>query len=102
MTTLWIVIVVVTLANATTKAAGPMLVGGRELSPSVVSVIAFLAPALLAALVITETFSEDRHFVLDEKAIGVAFAGAALALRAPVLLAVALAALTVALIRAFG
>ena len=51
---------------------------------------------------ITETYSEDRHYVLDERAVGVAVAGVALALRAPVLLAVALAALTAALIRAFG
>ena len=102
MTTLWIVIVVVTLANVTIKAAGPVLVGGRDLHPRVVAVIALLAPALLAALVVTETFGEEQHLVLDERAIGVAVAGLALALRAPVLVAVALAAVTTALTRAFG
>jgi uncharacterized membrane protein len=101
MTTLWITIVAVAIANAAIKAVGPVLVGGRDLPPRIVSVIALLAPALLTALVITETFSEDRHYVLDEKAVGVAVAGVALALRAPVLLAVALAALTTALTRAF-
>jgi uncharacterized membrane protein len=98
---LWVTIVAVALASAAIKAAGPMLVGGRELPPRAVSVIALLAPALLAALVITETFGEDRHLVLDERAVGVAVAAAALALRAPMLLAVALAAVTTALIRAF-
>jgi uncharacterized membrane protein len=102
MTTLWVTIAAVAIVNAAIKAAGPMLVGGRDLPPRIVSVIALLAPALLTALVITETFSEDRHYVLDEKALGVTVAGIALALRAPVLLAVALAALTTALIRAFG
>jgi len=102
MITLWVTIVAVAIANAAIKAAGPVLVGGRDLPPRIVSVIALLAPALLTALVITETFSEDRHYVLDEKAVGVAVAGVALALRAPVLLAVALAALTAALIRAFA
>jgi len=102
MTTLWVTIVAVAIASAAIKAAGPVLVGGRDLPPRIVSVIALLAPALLTALVITETFSEDRHYVLDEKAVGVAVAGVALALRAPVLLAVALAALTAALIRAFA
>jgi uncharacterized membrane protein len=101
MTTLWITIVAVALASAAIKAAGPVLVGGRELPPRAVGVIALLAPALLSALVITETFGEDRHLVLDERAIGVAIAAIALALRAPVLLAVALAALTTALVRAF-
>jgi uncharacterized membrane protein len=101
MTTLWISIAAVALASATIKAAGPVLVGGRELPQRAVSVIALLAPALLAALVVTETFGGDRHLVLDEKAVGVGVAAVALALRAPVLLAVALAAVSTALVRAF-
>ena len=101
MTTLWISIAAVALASATIKAAGPVLVGGRELPQRVLSVIALLAPALLAALVVTETFGGDRHLVLDEKAVGVGVAAVALALRAPVLLAVALAAVSTALVRAF-
>ena len=102
MTTLWVTIVTVTLANAAIKAVGPVLVGGRDLPPRVVGVIALLAPALLAALVVTETFGEEQHLVLDERAVGVAVAGLALALRAPVLVAVALAAVATALTRAFG
>jgi branched chain amino acid efflux pump len=101
VTTLWVTIVAVALASAAIKAAGPVLVGGRELPPRAVAVIALLAPALLSALVITETFGDDGHLVLDERAIGVAVAGVALALRAPMLVAVALAALTTALARAF-
>jgi uncharacterized membrane protein len=101
VSTLWVTIVVVALASAAIKASGPVLVGGRDLPPRAVAVIAMLAPALLAALVVTETFGEDRHLVLDERAVGVAVAGLALALRAPVLLAVALAAVATALVRAF-
>ena len=101
MTTLWISIAAVALASATIKAAGPVLVGGRELPQRALSVIALLAPALLAALVVTETFGGDQHLVLDEKAVGVGVAAVALALRAPVLLAVALAAVSTALVRAF-
>jgi uncharacterized membrane protein len=101
MTTLWVTIVAVAVASAAIKAAGPVLVGGKELPPRAISVIALLAPALLAALVVTETFGEDRQLVLDERAIGVAVGGVALALRVPVLGAVALAAVTTALVRAF-
>ena len=101
MTALWVTIVAVALASGAIKAAGPVLVGGRELPPRAISVIALLAPALLAALVVTETFGEDGHLVLDERAIGVAVAGVALALRVPVLLTIVLAALTTALVRAF-
>jgi uncharacterized membrane protein len=101
VTTLWATIVAVALASAAIKAAGPVLVGGRELPPRAVGVVALLAPALLSALVITETFGEDQHLVLDERAIGVAVAAVALALRAHVLLAVALAAASTAVVRAF-
>ena len=102
MSALWVAIVAVTLANAAIKAAGPILVGGRELPPRVNAVIALLAPALLAALVVTETFGDDGHLVLDERALGVGVAGVALVLRAPVLLAVVLAALVTALVRLIG
>ena len=103
MSALWVAIVAVTLASAAIKAAGPVLVGGhRGLPPRANAVIALLAPALLAALVVTETFGDDGHLVLDERALGVGAAAVALALRAPVLLAVALAALVTALARLFG
>ena len=39
MTTLWITIFAVGLASAAIKAAGPVLVGGRELSGRAVAVI---------------------------------------------------------------
>ena len=102
MSALWIAIVAVTLANAAIKAVGPILAGGRELSPRVNAVIALLTPTLLTALVVTETFGEDGHLVLDERALGVGVAAVALALRAPVLLAVILAALVTALARLLG
>jgi uncharacterized membrane protein len=102
VTTLWVAIVAVALANAAIKAAGPLLIGERDLPPRVVAVVALLAPALLAALVATETFGGNRSLVIDERAIGVAVAGLVLALRGPVLIAVALAAVATALARAFG
>jgi hypothetical protein len=74
----------------------------QRASPRVNAVIALLTPVLLAALVVTETFGDDGHLVLDERALGVGVAAVALALRAPVLLAVALAALVTALARLFG
>ena len=64
--------------------------------------MALLVPALLTALVVTQTFGEDGRLVLDEKAIGVAVAAVALALRAQVLLAVALAVVATSIAGAFG
>jgi hypothetical protein len=64
--------------------------------------VALLVPALLTALVVTQTFGEDGRLVLDERAIGVAVAAVALALRAQVLLAVALAVVATSIVGAFG
>jgi branched-subunit amino acid transport protein len=99
---LWVAIVAVTLANVAIKAAGPILAGGRELPPRLNDVIALLTPVLLAALVVTETFGGDGHLVLDERVLGVGVAAVAVMLRAPVLLAVVLAALVTALARLLG
>ena len=56
MSVLWVTILVVALASAAIKATGPVLFGGRELPPRARAVIALLASALLAALVVTQTF----------------------------------------------
>ena len=101
MSTLWVVIVAVTLASAAIKAAGPILSGGRELPPRVNAVIVLLTPVLLTALVVTGTFGEGGRLALDERALGVGVAAVALALRAPVLVAVVLAAVVTALARLF-
>ena len=63
--------------------------------------LALLTPALLAALVVTGTFGEGGHLKFAERTLGVGVAAVALALRAPVLLAVVLAAVVTALARLF-
>jgi hypothetical protein len=55
--------------------------------------------ALLAALVVVQTFAVGRHLELDARAAGLAVAAVAIVLRAPFLLVVVLAAATAALIR---
>ena len=101
MSALWVSIAAVTLANAAIKAVGPILAGGRELFPRANAVLTLLTPALLTALVVTGTFGEGGHLELDERALGVGVAAVALALRAPVLVAVVLAAVVTALARLF-
>jgi branched-subunit amino acid transport protein len=92
MSETWVVIGGLVATTIAIRAAGPIAVGGRELPPRILNVIALLAPALLAALVATETFSGDgSELVLDERAIGVAGAGAVLAMRGSILWAMAVA-----------
>jgi branched-subunit amino acid transport protein len=81
------------------KAAGPVLLGGRTLPPSLGGMLDLIAPSVLAALVVTQLVGGDRELVLDERLAGIAAAGIALALRAPILVVVAVAAVTTALLR---
>lgn len=101
MIALWVSILAVAVANAFMKAAGPVLLGDRELPPRASAVIALLASALLAALVVTETLGGDGRLALDARAVGLAVAALALLLRAPVLVVIALAAVATAVVRAF-
>ncbi len=81
------------------KASGPVLLGKRELPPRVVSVVEVLAPAMLAALVVTQTFGGDREIVIDERLAGVVAGGIAVWLKAPLLVVMLVAAVTAALVR---
>jgi uncharacterized membrane protein len=99
----WATIALLAVATAGIRASGPVLVGGRALHPRLFGVVALLAPALLAALVVVETFGRpDGALEVDERAAGVAAAGAGLALRAPILLVIAIAAAVTALARALA
>ena len=102
MTAVWASILVVAVANFAIKAAGPVLLGGRELPRPVVAVIALLGPALLTALVVVGTFSEGSSLRVDAQAAGVAVAGGAFLLRVPMLAAITHGALSAALLRLAG
>lgn len=102
MSTVWITIAALALATAALKLAGPLLLGGRSLPAGAFAVIELLASALLAALVVVETFGHDRSLTLDARALGVAFAAVALLRRAPLTVAVLGAAVVAALARAIA
>jgi hypothetical protein len=99
VTAVWTSIAVVAVSNVAIKAAGPVFLGGRELPDVLARVIALLASAILAALVVVGTFSDEGELGVDAQTAGVAVAGVAFLLRVPMLLAVGLGAATAALLR---
>jgi branched-subunit amino acid transport protein len=102
-TTVWITIGGLALATAAIKAFGPVIFGGRELHVVVAHVIPLLAPALLAALVVTETAGgHGRTLTIDARSAGLVAAASAIALRAPLVLVVTSAAVATALVRAIA
>lgn len=99
----WTLVGLLVVTTALIRASGPVLLGGRELPRRATAVIALVAPALLAALVVTETFrGEGTELTLDERALGVAGAGLVLALRGPMLVAMAVAMAVTAAARALA
>jgi uncharacterized membrane protein len=100
LTGVWLMIVTLALATAVLKLVGPLLLGGRPLPSRAMTVIGLMASALLAALVVVETFGDGQSLTLDARAAGVAVAAAALALRAPPIVAVIAAAAVTAITRA--
>ena len=87
------------LVTAAIKALGPVALGGRRLPPRFDAVISLLAPALLAALVVTQAIGGDRRYVFDARLAGLAAAVVAIRLRAPLLAVVVVAAAATALAR---
>jgi hypothetical protein len=101
VTGIWLTVALVGVVAVVAKGAGPVVLGGREIPARLRQVIALLAPTLLAALIATQIFASGHSLVLDSRAIGLGVGVVALGLRAPILLAVVLAAVATALARAF-
>jgi len=96
-----VIIAMLALAGATLafKVVGPLTASGRELSPAAALLIERLPTALIAGLVITQTF--DGGF-FEAKVFGVLAAVAAVALRAPFAVVVLVGAASAAGLRALG
>jgi len=95
----WVTIGSLVLATAGLKLAGPLALGGRQLPAGMLNVVELLASALLAALVVVETFGKGRSLTLDARVLGAAFAALALTRRAPMIVVVLGAAAVTALAR---
>jgi branched-subunit amino acid transport protein len=96
---IWIVVAVVAPATIALKAVGPVLLGGRPLPEHLTGVVDLLAPAVLAALVVTQVAGGNREIVLDARLVGLGAAVVAILLRAPLLVVVVAAAAATALAR---
>ena len=97
----WVVVGVVSAATIALKGAGPVVLGGRQLPARAMSVVELLAPAVLAALVVTQVVGGDHRWAFDARLAGLAAAAITIWLRTPLLVTVIVAAATTALWRAF-
>lgn len=82
------------------KALGLVVVGERRVPPVVARCLALIPPALIAALVVKDTFSVGRHLEIDARAAGVAAAVVAAWRRLPIVSVIVIAAAVTAAVRA--
>lgn len=98
--TIWLTIAGCTVVTAVIKAFGPVVMGGRQLPPRVGGVIVLMAPALLAALVVSSALADGDHLHAGADTVGVAAGGVVLVLtRAGVLTSVLVATVVTAALR---
>jgi hypothetical protein len=103
MTAVWITIAALTIGTIATKAAGALVLGSHPPGERTLAMTALVAPALLAALVVYETFGAlGGGITIDARAAGLGTAVIAIALRAPMLAVILLAAAATAAVRAFS
>lgn len=99
-TELWVLIAGCTVITFAIKAVGPIFLGGRALPGWMEGVVKLLAPALLAALVVTQALANGKHLGIGADTAGVAAAGIALVRGAGIVTGVAIALVVTAGLRA--
>ncbi|WP_055481206.1 AzlD domain-containing protein [Sphaerimonospora mesophila] len=98
--TIWIAVAVTALGCYAVKLLGLSVPAGLLDRPLVRRIAALVPVAMLAALTAIQTFGSGQALVVDARAAGLAAAAAALLLRAPFLVVVAVAVAVTAAVRA--
>jgi branched-subunit amino acid transport protein len=98
----WLAVVAVGAATMLFKAAGPVFLGKRPLPPRVRGVVDLLAPVMLTALVVTQTFAGAETVTVDARVPGVLVGAIAIWRRVPLVPAMVIAATVTALVRLLG
>ena len=87
------------LVTAAIKVAGPIARGGRVVPAAFTAIVLLLAPALLAALVVTQALADGQRLAIGPDTAGVALAGIAAWKGASVVVCVLIAGAVTALLR---
>jgi len=100
--TIWWTILGMAVTTALVRAAGPVVFGGRKAHPVFLRVVAMMAPALLAALVVTSAFADGHRLSVGADAVGVLAAAVVLWRGRSLVLAVVVAVVVTAGLRAIS
>lgn len=96
----WTLVALLAVGAYGFKALGLVVLGGRTLPAPLERCLALIPAALIAALVVKDTFSTGQELVLDARAAGVAAAVIAAWRQAPLIAVIVIGATVTALVRA--
>ena len=99
---LWVWVLIAALVCVALKLVGYLVPTEVLENRRLAHTAAMVTCALLAALVVTQTFAEGTALVIDARLVAVAVAALALWLRAPFIVVVILGAAAAAAVRALG
>lgn len=95
----WTLVLVLAAAAYAFKVIGLIVIGRRQLPPALERCLALIPAALIAALIVNDTFADGKDLVLDARAAGVAAAALAAWRRAPLVVVILFGAVVTASIR---
>ena len=96
----WTLVLVLAAGAFAFKALGLVVIGDRALPPVLDRCLALIPAALIAALVVNDTFSVGQHLQIDARAAGVGAALLATWRKAPLILVIVIGAGVTAAVRA--
>ncbi len=96
----WTLVVVLAAGAFGFKVLGLVIVGDRALPPVLERCLGLIPAALIAALVVKDTFSIGQHLQIDARAAGVGAAVVAAWRKAPLIVVIVLGAAITAALRA--
>jgi branched chain amino acid efflux pump len=98
----WTLVLVLATGAYAFKVLGLVIIGDRRLPPMLERCVTLIPAALLAAIVVQQTFAVGQHLRIDARAAGVAAAAVAAWRRAPLILVIVIGAAVTALVRAIS
>ena len=84
------------------KVLGLIVIGDRTLPPALERCLELIPAAMLAALIMLETFSSGQHLTIDARAVGVGAAVVVAWRRAPLIAVILTGAVVTAAVRALS
>jgi branched chain amino acid efflux pump len=95
----WTLVLLLAAAAYSFKVIGLIVIGRRQLPARLERCLALIPAALIAALIVNDTFADGKDLVIDARAAGVAAAALAAWRRAPLIVVIVLGAAVTATVR---